>query len=123
MFDEVNEGNDKKHPFYAWRKEKAHIDALQLDEEVDAVKLQHVLEKGYGSDLTDAELGTIGRDPFLISYALANANRIVVTTEVSKPNQKRQNRKIPDVCEQFNVPCLNTFQMTRALGWKTNWKP
>jgi Domain of unknown function (DUF4411) len=123
LLGEVNEGSDKLHPFYAWRKDKLHIDSLQLNEEVDTKILQRVLDDGYGRDLTDADLGTIGRDPFLIAYALAKKDRVVVTTEVSKPSQKRQNRKIPDVCEQLGVTCLNTFQMTRALDWKTNWEP
>jgi Domain of unknown function (DUF4411) len=122
LFDEVNSGNDKEHPFYAWRKEKRHIDALQLAEAVDPSLVQRVLDEGYSTNLNDAELSTIGKDPFLVAYALADSSRIVVTTEVSKPSMTRQNRKLPDVCEYFNVKCFNPFQMTRALNWKTNWK-
>ncbi len=122
LFEEVNAGSDKSHPFYVWRKEKSNVEALQLNESLDANLVQKVLNEGYGENLTDAELGSIGRDPFLIAYALAMPGRTVVTTEVSRPSKKRQNRAIPDVCQHFGVPCLNTFQMTRALGWKTNWK-
>jgi Domain of unknown function (DUF4411) len=123
LFDEVSPGGDKDHPFFAWRKHKGTVGALQLDEAIDPEILQRVLDEGYGENLTDDELITIGADPFLVAYALAKPNRTVVTTEVSRPSAQRQNRKLPDVCDQFVVPRLNTFQMTRALGWKTGWKP
>lgn len=34
----------------------------------------------------------------------------------------RRNRRLPDVCAHFNIPCINTFQMNRALEWRTNWQ-
>jgi hypothetical protein len=122
LFDEVNAGYDKAHPFFAWRKKKKNIDALQLAETVDLSLVQRVLDEGYGRNLNDSELSTIGKDPFLVAYALVDPSRVVVTTEVSRPSMKRQNRKLPDVCELFDVRCFNTFQMARALNWKTGWK-
>ena len=123
LLDEVSPGRDKEHPFFAWRKDKTTIEALLLGEAVDPTVLQRVLDEGYGENLNDDELITIGADPFLVAYSLAKPERTVVTTEVSRPGARRQNRKLPDVCDQFGVPRINTFQMTRALGWKTNWKP
>ncbi len=123
ILDEVNPGNDKDHPFFSWRKDKETVQALKLEDSVDPATLQRVLDAGYGENLTDAELETIGNDPFLVAYALSGDQRAVVTTEVSRPSAKRQNRKLPDVCDQLNVKWFNTFQMTRALGWKTDWKP
>lgn len=122
ILDEISPGNDEKHPFYEWRKEKAHVEALQLDGEVDEVILQRVIDEGYAPDLTDDQLLSIGKDPFIIGYALMKKERTVVTTEISAPAKTRQNRKIPDVCAQFGVRCINTFQMTRELGFSTQWK-
>jgi hypothetical protein len=82
---------------------------------------QQILNEGYASDLTDEELITIGADPFLLAYALRKPGRIIVTTETSAPKRQRKNRKLPDVCDQFQVPCINTFQLTRNLGWSTTW--
>ncbi len=50
------------------------------------------------------------------NYCLAdNANKIVVTQEVSEPN--RQNKvKIPDACIALNVSYVNTIEMFRQLG-------
>lgn len=57
-------------------------------------------------------------DAFLVAYCLAdNANRFVVTQEVSEPN--RQNKvKIPDACVALNVSFVNTIEMFRQLGEK-----
>lgn len=52
--------------------------------------VQTVLIDGYASDLTDDELEQIGRDPFLIAYALADHGmRCVVTVESSEPKKQR----------------------------------
>jgi len=86
--------------------------------------VSRVINEGYARDLTDDEIVQIGRDPFLIAYALASPeNRCVVTTEVSAPRKLRQNRRIPDICRTMGVQCCNTFAMLKALGFKTGWAP
>jgi len=53
---------------------------------VDIPLVSKVTDEGYAPDLTDDEVEKIGRDPFLIAYALAAVGeRCIVTTEVSKP--------------------------------------
>jgi hypothetical protein len=121
ILDEVSPGANKEHPFFAWRKDKAKCGHLLLEEEADRATVQKILNEGYASDLTDEELITIGADPFLVAYALRKPGRIIVTTETSAPKRQRKNRKLPDVCDQFQVPCINTFQLTRNLGWSTTW--
>lgn len=55
-------------------------------------------------------------DAFLISYALADtSNRIIVTHEISNPNQ-RNKIKIPEPCNTFGVGFCNTIEMFRKLG-------
>ena len=55
-------------------------------------------------------------DAFLIAYvAVAPKNRILVTQEVSSPNSKRT-IKIPDVCKEFGLRCINLVEMLRLLG-------
>ena len=122
IFEEISPGRDKDDPFYQWRKDKATAEALVLNEEADEDTVRRILTEGYAPDLNDNEIEQIGRDPFLIAYALAADDRTVVSTEVSKPTLIRQNRRLPDVCSRFGVRCINTFQMNRALSWRTNWK-
>jgi len=65
----------------------------------------------------------LGRDPFLIAYALVDVeNRTVVTTEVSSTKKRRANRRVPDVCKDFNIECIDTFKLTSELVFSTNWK-
>lgn len=80
-------------------------------------------KNGYAPDLTDSEILQIGRDPFLIAYAMASPkDRCVVSNEVSAPSKTRHKRKILDVCTTMGIKCYNIFQMTRMLGFKTDWK-
>lgn len=120
MLEEILAGGKKDDPLLAWMK--AHKDTLCLDENPDPTKVQRVVNDGYAPDLADDELEEIGRDPFLIAFALDDAERCVVTTEVSKPGKRRQNRKIPDVCSTLGVVCYNPFQVYRQLGFSTAWK-
>ena len=97
--------------------------ALVLGEEPDPELVDAVTVVGYGDDLTDVDLEKIGRDPFLIAYALADtAARRVVSNENSRPSQIGANRKIPDVCNQMGVTCLRAFDFFRELDFRTNWR-
>jgi hypothetical protein len=89
----------------------------------DPALVARVTSAGYAADLTDDEVIRIGRDPFLISYALIDLpNRTVVTMEGSRPSRRRANRHIPDVCQALGVACVNTFELVRHLNFTTNWR-
>jgi len=123
ILEEILAGRRKDDLLLDWIKEKGNQDALKLDEVVDAALVQKVVCDGYAPDLKDDELEEIGRDPFLIAYCVAAPDRCVVTTEASKPPKKRQKRHIPDVCDCLSVVWCNPFQVNRALGFHTAWKP
>jgi hypothetical protein len=106
-----------------WLCEQDVRAALVLDEEADPDRVGRVTLEAYG-DLNEDEIEIVGRDPFLISYALADPRRrTVVTFEVSAPGQKRGKRKIPDACAPFNVQCCNLYGMIDALDFTTDWQP
>jgi len=92
---------------------------LILEEEVDQSTVEKVLEEGYGKNLTDSDLEKIGQDAFLVAYALAGTDRVVVTKEVSRPKAQRGNRKVPDVCDQFKIRWMRDFDFYRALNFTT----
>ena len=102
---------------------KTNKDTLVLDEESDVELVTRVTEQGYASDLTDIDIEKIGRDPFLVAYALVDRQeRCVVTTEHSKPSRIGINRKLPDVSHDFNVRCINTFALIQELDFRTGWR-
>jgi len=122
IMEEILAGKKDDDLLLAWMKEAANKTALLLDEAVDADLVNTVVEKGYAPDLTDDEVEEIGRDPFLVAYAMSGPDRMVVTREVSASSKKRQNRKLPDVCNTFGVQWCNPFRVNRELGFKTGWK-
>jgi hypothetical protein len=120
VYEEIKDGNDN---LAAWAKDDDIAGLLLLAEEADVSLVSKVTDDGYAPDLTDEEVEKIGRDPFLIAYAIAAlGQRCIVTTEVSKPNRRRANRHLPDVCSDFGVPCCNTFEFVRTLDFSTAWK-
>ncbi len=120
IYEEIRDGNDE---LAVWAKEDTVETALLLNEAADPALVSEITEQGYAPDLTDDEIVKVGRDPFLLSYALSDlANRTIVTTEVSKPGRQRANRHIPDVCGTFDIRCRNTFEFVRELNFSTKWK-
>jgi hypothetical protein len=117
--EEISDGADW---LADWVRDKANKSVLVLDEEADAALVARVIDEGYAPDLTDDEVEKIGRDPFLVAHGLATPDRCVVTTEISRPARRRANRKLPDVCDGFAVPCIHTYQMLDALTFTTGWK-
>ena len=119
VYEEVRDGDDE---LADWTKQEQIKRALLLQEEVDVSLVSYATDQGYASDLTDDEVVKIGRDPFLIAYALKDReNRCIVTTEVSKPRRSRANRHLPDVCRDLGVGSCNTFEFARALDFSTRW--
>jgi hypothetical protein len=52
-------------------------------------------------------------DGFVIARA-AVEGRMVVTLEQSRPNAA----KIPNICQQFKVPCFSLEEFMEAEGWE-----
>ena len=120
VYEELSNGDDD---LAQWIKNPINREALTLDEEVDIELVRIVLRDGYATDLSDEEVERLGRDPFLIAYALKNdGSRCVVTSEVSKPKKQRANKHVPDVCNDLNIPWCHTFEFIRKLGFSTNWR-
>jgi hypothetical protein len=125
IYEEIKDGgtDQEKDLLYGWIIGSDVKSALILDEGVDTSHVNNCTMKGYASDLTDDEMLQLGRDPFLIAYAMASPkDRCVVTNEVSAPGKKRQNRRVPDVCATMGVSCCDPFTMMKSLGFKTGWQ-
>ncbi|MGA7292666.1 MAG: DUF4411 family protein [Terriglobales bacterium] len=119
IMEEVREGRHDDM-LLSWVTNDANRRSLLLGEEVSLDLVRRVVTEGYARDLTDVQIEELGRDPFLVAYALAAAGRrCVVTTEVSKPAKTRQNRQLPDVCQTFGVACCGPFKLNIELGFNT----
>lgn len=122
IYEELTNGDDD---LADWAKRSETKTALLLEEDVEVSLVQRILREGYAPDLNDTEVAQLGRDPFFIAYALnrtSDNQRCIVTTESSKPSKNRANRHIPDVCGSFGIPCCNSYEFFKALGFRTNWR-
>lgn len=118
--EEIRDGQDD---LAEWLSQRTCLDAMLMQTETDVEHIQRVLQEGYAPDLTDQELEIIGKDPFLIAAALSDpVGHCVVSAEVSRPSTQRQNRKVPDVCRQFSIRCIDGFALVRELDFTTSWK-
>jgi hypothetical protein len=117
IYAEVETGNDE---LSSWMKDLATKRALLLAEDSDPAKLQVVLAR-YGSPLNEADILTVGQDPFLIAAALGYADRCVVTAEVSKSSRTGARRHIPDVCNDCGVMWMHPVEFIAALNFSTTW--
>ena len=125
IFEEVRDGTGdaEKDLLYGWLQRVEIKRALVLGEVIAPEDVQRVIDDGYAPDLNDVELERVGRDPFLIAYALrAPQERCVVSNETSSPNRQRANRKVPDVCRALGTSSCNTFALLRALDFTTGWR-
>jgi hypothetical protein len=125
IYEEIKGGpqDADRDQLFAWIQEESVRKVLVLHEDAQVELVQRAVREGYAHDLVDDEVEQIGRDPFLLAYALADpGNRCVVTTEVLKPSRKRQNRHLPDVCGSLGLLWCDTFQLNRQLGFRTNWR-
>lgn len=121
IYEEVKDGTDD---LARWIKQPDVTAALRHADEVEAAVVARVVSEGYAPDLTDDEVLKLGRDPFLIAYALtAPDEHCIVTTEVSRPSRRRANKHLPDVARHFGVEACTTFELTRRLDFRTNWRP
>ncbi len=57
----------------------------------------------------------------MVAYARSH-NGIVVTLETYQQNVQRR-VPVPNVCDQFSVSRMNTFEMLRELGARFGWGP
>jgi hypothetical protein len=119
IMEEVREGR-LDDMLLNWISNDLNRGSLSLDEAVAPNLVRRVVTEGYAPDLTDVQIEELGRDPFLVAYAMAGAERCVVTTEVSKPTKTRQNRQLPDVCQTFAVAWCGPFKLNRDLGFNTS---
>lgn len=126
VYEEFSDTQDKdgeKDSLALWAEQKEVRDSLLLNEDAEQDLVARITYGGYVANPTDDELKRIGRDPFLLSYALKDIeNRCIVTTETSKPSRVGANRHIPDVCRDFHIRCINNFQMIKEMDFSTNWK-
>lgn len=126
VYEEFSDTRDKdgnKDPLAGWAEQPEVKEALFFAEEAEQDLVARITYGGYVANPSDDEIDRIGRDPFLLSYALKDLeNRCIATTESSKPTRQGANRHVPDVCRDFGIKCINNFELIKVLNFSTNWR-
>ncbi len=121
-FKDTKSKQGEQDELAAWAATTEVKDALRLKEEAESQFVSHVVYNGYLPNPTDDDIAKMGRDPFLISYALLDVkNRCIVTEEASKPSRQGANKHVPDVCASLGINSINTFELIRRLDFNTSW--
>lgn len=85
--------------------------------EIDDPMQEHVIEiMGKYQKFVDERTGKSAGDPFVIALAMRHNPGLVVVTEENGGTAQRP--KIPFVCQQEDVVCINLLQLIREQGWK-----
>lgn len=74
--------------------------------------VQSVMEGNYNAGDRDNFLAKA--DPWIIAKAKTLGATVVTHEAVVAPNARKV--KVPNICQQFDVSCLNTFQFLRELN-------
>jgi hypothetical protein len=86
VYEEFADTKDKdgnKDPLATWADKQVVKDALLFEEEAEQDLVARITYGGYVPNPIDDQLTKIGRDPFLLSYALKDTeNRCIVTTKL-----------------------------------------
>lgn len=109
---ELKEGNDE---LAEWAKARPDHFIKNDDAETQDVfsnLVQAVMVGDYNPGNRDNFLAKA--DPWIIAKAKAIGATVVTHEAIVAPNTKKV--KVPNICQQFDVPCLNTFQFLRELN-------
>ncbi|MCD6238669.1 MAG: DUF4411 family protein [Thermotogae bacterium] len=119
VLEELRKYEGRRDEILKWAESHKEIFKDVTPQQIKLVK--QILEKYY--PLIDVN-GRVEADPFVIALALekdsqqtlfpSTFEKIVVTEEKLKGGKI----KIPFVCQQLKVDCINIFSMFRREGWK-----
>lgn len=109
---ELKDGNDE---LADWARARPEHFIQNDDAETQGVfsnLVQTVMVGDYNQGNRDNFLAKA--DPWIIAKAKVIGATVVTHESIVAPNTKKV--KVPNICQQFEVPCLNTFQFLRELN-------
>ncbi len=111
--DEIEQGDDELKNWV--NSDPGWFASTDQTDIIDAYRriMSWVQRSGQFSDAAKGEFAR-GADGWLVAYAMVNGN-VVVTHEQFAPDV-RKTVPIPNVCREFGVTYVDTFQMLRDLG-------
>ena len=106
VFDEVKDKEIRE-----WCDEKKIKSYIRVT--VDQIDQNKV--RALSSKLVNPNTGKSGGDPWVIALAQDFQNCVVVTQE--KPSRNKDRPKIPNVCKDLGVECINLLELIKRENW------
>ena len=97
-----------------WTQENRNVFSTPTAAEAEFVrKIYQVKHFRQNIELKKIQKGGLNADPFVIAKAAVN-DAMVVTLETEKPNAVR----IPNICEHFEIQCINLEDFMEEEDWE-----
>jgi Domain of unknown function (DUF4411) len=106
----LDETDRKSKELYEWLQDRNGL-FVELDEAVQ-LEVKTILAKH--PRLVMEKKQRYAADPFVI--ALAKQNSFTVVTD-EKPTRALNRPNIPDVCDDYGVPCIGLLQLIKLENW------
>ena len=116
VFDELIDGKDWLADWAKARKGEPLFQTPSLDAQANLVDLSDYVITKYPKRHADVFLAKA--DPWVIAQAIAQQGKVITMEKIVASNSKKV--KIPNICNEFDVEWLNTYDMMRELGAKIN---
>lgn len=111
--DEVKREIDKMDDtLKAWLSDRPHL-IHPVTEDVQ-MHVRDILAKF--PNLVQQSSNRSMADPWVIAHALAEKAIVVSKEFKTHPNQNRDKVKIPDVCREYKVRCINDIEFVSEIG-------
>ena len=117
VYQEICEAEDHKDELAHWMKVRKER-GLCIGPSRSVQDLVGKIEAYVFGKYVNAEVWKFsdGADPWLIAHALDDAGVVVTNESYLRPDAKKV--RIPDVCHEFNVTCIDTLEMLKQLKAK-----
>jgi len=116
VYDEIADGEDELADWFKERRTSGMFLAPESVTQGFFGEIADFVTRSYST--VQAQYFLSGADPWVIAEA-RNSRSIVVTHETLVPSNSTK-VKIPNICKQFNIPYMNTYEMLRSLRAKLN---
>ena len=119
--NEIEHWGGKQEHLLGWVKTNKHSFAIPQDEIEQGYLIKILeLEKFQNHGKKQTHTGPYWADPFVIAKAKRIGGTVVTEENSAKDNRGKIQSimRIPDVCEEFDVPCVSGEQFMKDQGWQ-----
>ncbi len=110
-FDVLEDLKQKHDDLHEWSKLRPDMFVEIDDYQDELAKIMHDFPR-----LVDTKKGKSGADPMVVALAMSRNPRLTVVTEEGFGSALSP--KIPFVCAERDLRCINVLQLLRDQGWK-----